>query len=684
MIWIPPLTLDVLQQLGTELGGCDFTDANQQAFLSSLESSDVQAAPGHGKTTLLVAKLALLSRSWNSRTQGVCVVSHTNAAREEVEKKLAHHPAASAILGYPHFIGTVTAFIDRYIALPYLRGLGWSVHRIDDEVFAAVAGSRWRSKQSLRNFAHMNNGANRRAVEQEFVPKLALMPTFECNANVAPQRLSIRHRHRQPGPNSASGIALEELKAELVNDGYFRFYDLTALAIQAIEKCPILVDRLRKRFPLVLLDEAQDTNGEQLALLNRLFGNGVAFQRLGDQNQTLYEDQDLAPDEYWRASADVIALNESRRFGSEIASFASRLTVRAHQQITGLPDAPNRRTLILFCPNTISAVLPTYVGEVRSHWGDASTGGLDVRAVASRHNPTTDNSGERPKTLVEYYPGYRSGRGRQSRPDTLCAPLRHAALLHQANATPSEIVESFTTGIVGLLRRQGWRNTLGQTADGRNLWRVLAAHKDGLAPKVRRLLRDRIAVGNAPWSADTWNSFRDELIAVLGINDAMTGAATTYLEFIADGAADVGGLAPRPSKTSFEYDGVAVRLGSIHSVKGKSVDALLVVETEVWRGQARADRAMDLATVLPHAFGLENRDFSANIAQLAAATNIFVAATRPRQLLTCAVRKAAVSDELLDAARAQGWHVRDLTAAAPAGSPNFAVRHDDDGTGGPQ
>ena len=128
----------------------------------------------------------------------------------------------------------------------------------------------------------------------------------------------------------------------------------------------------------------------------------------------------------------------------------------------------------------------------------------------------------------------------------------------------------------------------------------------------------------------------------------------TYLEFVAAGAADHDGPAPQPSKTLFEHDGVTVRLGSIHSVKGKTVDGLLVVETEVWRGQALANRAMDLATVLPHAFGLEDRDFSANIAQLAAATNIFVAATRPRQLLACAVRKAAVTDDLVEAARAQG------------------------------
>ena len=96
MIPIPSLTPELLRELGKELNGCDFTEENQRSFLSATESLDVQAAPGNGKTTLLVAKLALLSRSWSSRTQGVCVISHTNAARDEIEKKLFKHPLASA------------------------------------------------------------------------------------------------------------------------------------------------------------------------------------------------------------------------------------------------------------------------------------------------------------------------------------------------------------------------------------------------------------------------------------------------------------------------------------------------------------------------------------------------------------------------------------------------------------
>ena len=98
----------------------------------------MQAVPGNGKTTLLAAKIALLSRNWTSRAQGVCVISHTNAARHEVEKELLNHATASAFLSYPHFIGTVTGFVNKYIALPYLRGLGWGIQQIDDDAFEAL------------------------------------------------------------------------------------------------------------------------------------------------------------------------------------------------------------------------------------------------------------------------------------------------------------------------------------------------------------------------------------------------------------------------------------------------------------------------------------------------------------------------------------------------------------------
>ena len=57
-------------------------------ILKNMESVDIYACPGSGKTTILVAKLAILSRRWKWSNRGICVLSHTNVAREEIEERL--------------------------------------------------------------------------------------------------------------------------------------------------------------------------------------------------------------------------------------------------------------------------------------------------------------------------------------------------------------------------------------------------------------------------------------------------------------------------------------------------------------------------------------------------------------------------------------------------------------------
>lgn len=666
MIEVPTLTAELLEELGQELGrdvgGYDFSGPNQQAFLAAVDSRDVQAAPGNGKTTLLVAKLALLSRSWLSRSQGVCVISHTNTARNEVEQKLYGHPSASAFLAYPHFIGTVTSFIDRFIALPYLRGLGWNVQHIDDDVFAAVALSRLRTKQALIRYAHRQERAL-----VGYLSNLELADDFECAGVSTPTRLKVRHRPRQPGPRSETGIALEELKADIIKEGYYRFGDMIALARQALEKCPHLTQRLRRRFPLVLLDEAQDTNGAQLDLLDRVFSEGVAYQRLGDQNQTLYEDEELASDDYWRAGEDVIPLNHTRRFGADIAAFSSRLTARAAQSIESRIERASRRVLIVFDDLTILDVLRTYAEEVRAHWGNSLAPDLDIRAVASRHNPTRDRTGGWPKTLIDYCPTYRSaGSRRQLQTNLLCVGMRRISALYDTGSQPAEIADLIRSFLVRVLRCQGITTGNGKPITKRNLWPALQEDDEHLPLHLQRLIRDQIIHGDSAWSANGWNNFRAALTAALGIEGNLTEASRDFLEFMPYREDDEGEAGVQQSRTMIEYDGVSIRLGSIHSVKGKSVDAILAVETEVYRGRAQDARAMDLATVLPHAFGLEERDFSTNPAQLAAATNIFVATTRPRHLLAFAMRRNATSHDLVAVAREQGWVVRDLTVTAQA------------------
>ncbi|WEX91477.1 UvrD-helicase domain-containing protein (plasmid) [Sinorhizobium garamanticum] len=658
MITVAELTPEILAALSEEMGGCDFSQPSQRAFLSSVASCDVQAAPGNGKTTLLVAKLSLLSRTWNSRSEGVCIISHTNAARIEVEKRLASHASASAFLSYPHFIGTVTTFIDRFIALPYLRGLGWPLRRIDDAVFAAIAKSKVASRPNLRALARRQP----KNVEN-WVANLEFSPAFNFQPGPVPDRIGIRVLPRQVGPHTDSGAELEQIKASITRDGYYRFGDMTALAAHAVEHCPGLVDKLRARFPLVILDEAQDTHGPQLALLRRIFdGGGVAFQLLGDQNQTLYEDPTLAPGDYWQPAVEAIPLNETRRFGEPIAAFASRLTVRRPQIITGVENSPGQRHLIMFNEARIGDVIPTYAAKVREHWGNQILDGHETWAVSSRHNLYRDRRGSWPKSLVDYHPAYRPGSSGSSKPASFCAILRQAATLHAAYETPARIAELFCQSLSELLSIAEYQGSHGNRVNSTNVWRILAADGDKHIA-TRHLLYTHILNGQAVWSVQAWQEFLGALSAVLGVALDVNGddECAAFVAFIDQGADNAVAAGGQISRNAVTVNGVRVQLGSIHSVKGRTVDAILVLETEIYRGQAADQRAMDLTTVLPHALGIENRDFAANDAHLTAATNVFVGITRPRTLLALGVRKESVSPAMMEAAVEQGWILQDLT-----------------------
>src|ERR1700726_409373 len=102
---------NLLNLAPTAFTGAGNDDPRLEA-LKSQEVMDVEACPGSGKTTLLVAKLGVLSRGWKDLTRGVCVLSHTNVARREIEAGLGSTPEGQRIMGYPHFVGTIHNFIN--------------------------------------------------------------------------------------------------------------------------------------------------------------------------------------------------------------------------------------------------------------------------------------------------------------------------------------------------------------------------------------------------------------------------------------------------------------------------------------------------------------------------------------------------------------------------------------------
>ena len=77
--------------------GKEFDD-ERKAFIHDFRTIDLQAVPGSGKTTVLLAKLIILERKLPfANCTGVLVLSHTNVAIDEIKEKIQKH---STILIY--------------------------------------------------------------------------------------------------------------------------------------------------------------------------------------------------------------------------------------------------------------------------------------------------------------------------------------------------------------------------------------------------------------------------------------------------------------------------------------------------------------------------------------------------------------------------------------------------------
>ncbi|MBZ5740697.1 ATP-dependent helicase [Nocardioides mangrovi] len=163
-----------------------------------------------------------------------------------------------------------------------------------------------------------------------------------------------RARERGLDPDDLVALGRAEHVPELVAAGLFLDQYLDVLGSQAAIDYPDLIARgvieaqrhqaeLRAQFTHVFVDEYQDTDPSQVALLRALAGDGRNLTVVGDPDQSIYgfRGADVRgildfPDQFRTAEgepATVVALGTTRRFGSRLLR-ASR-TVAASIGISG-------------------------------------------------------------------------------------------------------------------------------------------------------------------------------------------------------------------------------------------------------------------------------------------------------------------------------------------------------------
>lgn len=359
-------------------GRIDVFDHERITFIEELRTCDLQAVPGSGKTTVLLAKLLILERYLPlTGNSGVLVISHTNAAMDEIRDKIAVH--CPKLFSAPNFVGTIQSFVDKFLAIPfYVQLLNRKPYRIDDEIYTEkalqfsrvfLAGFSKPEQNNAKTYLNVyGNAASIRLSPAE--PQDILTSGYQGK----PVSIKKPRSNTDWTPTEKARVLewLMAFKNRLFSDGYLCFDDAYLLANNYIKSFPRIITILQQRFAFVFVDEMQDMDQHQYDLLETIFAGTSAtipvFQRIGDKNQAIFSDH-VSSNEVWVDRPIMHQLNGSHRLTPLNAAIVEKLAcnpigVTGHKKKEDGSAIAIPPHLLIYNDSNITAVVPKFAALV--------------------------------------------------------------------------------------------------------------------------------------------------------------------------------------------------------------------------------------------------------------------------------------------------------------------------------
>ena len=149
-------------------------------------------------------------------------------------------------------------------------------------------------------------------------------------------------------------------------------------------------------------------------------------------------------------------------------------------------------------------------------------------------------------------------------------------------------------------------------------------------------------------SQELWEAQCNNLLSLLGI-DGEDGAVKDYLAY-SESNGEVNNIAQAGTANIYRsVSGREIEIGTIHSVKGETHDATLVLETK--------NHQYDLETLSGRLAFMENGAISGTRKQKFT-RQLYVAASRPRRLLCLAAHQDRIQPDVRTQLEQHGWIIQ--------------------------
>lgn len=321
-------------------------NSQQRSFIELFESKIISASPGAGKTTSLAAKIILLLKylTKNNSKEGVCVITHTNVAVNEISTVI--QKAGIKHVGHPHFIGTIHEFFNRFCLIPFFKKeykhneLFFNENLDGDrEFYKLYIGNKypWIKKTSFSTFY------------KKIVERICKNPLFynEEFQEIDMENLDDWDKFTKYRKDMINAKIYRKRKGILEYNDTFLFSNLL-LQDSRFKKI------INKRFKYVFIDEFQDTSVEGVELLNKVFdGSNNILQMIGDPYQTIMYGQPMPT----FSENQLFRLDLSNRFGEEISKPLNQIMPEAKVQV--IEGKESIKPIILLYQDE-KTIYPTY------------------------------------------------------------------------------------------------------------------------------------------------------------------------------------------------------------------------------------------------------------------------------------------------------------------------------------
>ena len=326
----------------------------------------VVAGAGTGKTRVITRRIAWLIATRRARPSEILALTFTDRAADELQARV------DRLVPYGYVdtaIHTFHAFGDRLVrefafelglpSDPRVLSRAETVVFLREHLFE-LGLERYRPLGDPARFLEALAGLFSRAKDEDLDPRAylaaarsladAARPAGAGQAvDVAATRAGGSGRPAgealaapDAGERAADGAAAEEADAQqelarayaryqelLASAGCLDFGDQVYLALRLLREHPAVLERVRRRFRYVLVDEFQDTNRAQLELLALLAGPRGNLTVVGDDDQAIYAFRGAAVRNILefrqRFSARVVVLRRNHRSRAPILDAARRL-----------------------------------------------------------------------------------------------------------------------------------------------------------------------------------------------------------------------------------------------------------------------------------------------------------------------------------------------------------------------